>query len=112
MMGEVLLESALTKKIRQKLDKIYGPSRLWVRKIHGNPYQIRGLPDLIGTYQGYFIAMEVKKPGGRTTDLQAFTMQQIRAAGGYATVIHSVEEAVAFLGTVPAPPAEATEERD
>jgi hypothetical protein len=105
-------ESALTKKIRKKLDEKYGPSRLWVRKIHGNPYQIRGLPDLIGTYQGYFVAMEVKKPGGKATDLQAFTMKQIRTAGGYATVIHSFEEAVAFLDTVPAPPAEATEERD
>lgn len=105
-------ESAITKQIRAKLDKIYGPDRLWLRKIHGNPYQIRGLPDLIGTYQGYFVAMEVKKPGGDATDLQAFTMEQIRQAGGYAAVIHSSEEAIAFLNTVPEPPAEATRVRD
>jgi hypothetical protein len=108
-----MLESALTKSIRKKLDKKYGPTRLWLRKIHGNPYQIRGLPDLIGTYHGYFIAMEVKKkPGAGPTPLQAFTIEQIRAAGGYATVIHSYEEAEAFLATVPEPPQEAAGVRD
>ena len=99
----MVLESALTKKIRAKLDKKYGTD-LWLRKIHGNPYQIRGLPDLIGVYRGYFVAMEVKKPGGEATDLQAFTMKQIQQAGGYAAVIHSFEEAVSLLDTVPEPP--------
>lgn len=107
-----MLESALTKKIRKKLDAKYGPDQLWLRKIHGNPYQIRGLPDLIGVYRSYYVAMEVKKPGGDATDLQALTMKQIRRAGGFATVIHSFEEAVSFLDTVPEPPAEATGGRD
>ncbi len=108
----MVLESAVTKRIRKKLKDKYGKS-IWIFKTHGGADQIRGLPDLIGTYRGYSIAMEVKKPGaGGATELQAFTMQQIRAAGGYATVIHSYEEAEDFLGTVPEPPAEATEDRD
>lgn len=106
-----MLESAIVKKIRKKLKTVYGTD-LWIFKTHGQADQIRGLPDLIGVYHSYFIAMEVKKPGGRATDLQAFTMQQIRAAGGYATTIHSVEEAIDFLGTVPEPPQEAAGERD
>lgn len=104
-------ENTIIKKIRRKLKENYGPD-LWFFKTHGGADQVRGLPDLIGCYHGYFVAMEVKKPGGRATDLQAFTLQQIRAAGGYATVIHSFEEAEAFLGTVPVTSAEATEERD
>lgn len=95
-----MLESALVKKIRRKLHEKYGKS-LWLFKSHGGADQVRGLPDLIGVYHGYFVAMEVKKPGGDATPLQAFTMQQIREAGGYATVIHSFEEAEDFLGTVP-----------
>lgn len=95
-----MLENAIVKKIRRKLKEKYGKS-LWLFKTHGGADQIRGLPDLIGVYHGVFIAMEVKKPGGQATDLQAFTMQQIRAAGGYAAVIHSFEEAEDFLGTVP-----------
>jgi uncharacterized protein Veg len=106
-----MLESALVKKIRKKLKTEFGKD-LWIFKTHGGADQIRGLPDLIGVYHSYFIAMEVKKPGGQATDLQAFTMQQIRNAGGYASVIHSVEEALDFLGTVPEPPVEATEDRD
>ena len=106
-----LLESAIIKKIVRKLKADYGKD-LYFFKSHGGADQIRGLPDLIGCYRGYFIAMEVKKPGGHATDLQAFTIERIKAAGGYATVIHSYEEAQDFLATVPAPPAEATEERD
>lgn len=106
-----MLESALVRKIRKKLKTSYGKD-LWIFKSHGGPDQIRGLPDLIGAYHGYFVAMEVKKPGGDATDLQAFTMEQIRAAGGYATVIHSFEEAAAFLDTVPAPPRRPRKKRD
>lgn len=95
-----MLENAIIKSIRKKLKKEYGTD-LWIFKSHGGPDQVRGLPDLIGTYRGAFVAMEVKKPGGQATDLQAFTMQQIRAAGGFATVIHSFDEAQDFLGTVP-----------
>ena len=108
----MVLEAAIVKKIRKKLKDTYGTD-IWIFKTHGGADQMRGLPDLIGVYHGYFVAMEVKKPGGHATDLQAFTMQQIQKAGGYASVIHSVEEALAFLGTVPEPPqTEATEERD
>lgn len=106
-----LLESAIVKKIRRKLKEDYGKD-LWFFKTHGGADQVRGLPDLIGCYRGYFIAMEVKKPGRDATPLQALTMQQIRAAGGFAAVIHSYEEAQDFIGTMPATSAEATEERD
>lgn len=107
-----MLESALTKKIRKKLRAEYGQD-LWHFKSHGAAHQIAGLPDLMGCYRGYFIAMEVKKPGaGDATQLQAFTLQQIRTAGGYATVIHSFEEARDFLSTVPEPPQEAAGVRD
>lgn len=96
----MVLESALYRSIRKKLKKEYG-KELWFFKTHGSADQVRGLPDMIGCYKGRFIAMELKKPGGHATDLQAFTMEQIEAAGGYATTIHSYEEAVDFLDTVP-----------
>lgn len=106
-----VLESTIIKRIQKKLRDAY-ESDIYFYKTHGAADQVRGLPDLIGCYRGYFIAMEVKKPGGKATPLQAFTMQRITAAGGYATVIHSFEEAVDFLSTVPAPPREAREVRD
>lgn len=106
-----LLESAIIKKIRRKLKEDYGRD-LYIFKTHGGADQIRGLPDLIGCYHGYYVAMEVKVPGKDATPLQALTIKQIKAAGGFATVVHSYEEVVDFLAIVPAPPAEATEERD
>lgn len=106
-----MLESAIIKSIRKKIKAKYGKD-LWFFKTHGGADQVRGLPDLIGVYHSYFIAMEVKKPGGHATDLQAFTLQQITAAGGFATVVHSFEEVEDFLSSVPEPPREAREDRD
>lgn len=103
-----VLEAPIVKKIAKELKK----QGWWGFKTHGGADQIRGLPDLVGCYHGYFLAMEVKKPGKDATPLQAFTIQQIRLAGGIAGVVHSVEEALDLLGTVPEPPAEALEERD
>lgn len=104
-------EAKIVKKIQRKIKEDYGTD-IWIFKTHGSADQIRGLPDLVGTYRGFFIAMEVKKPGGQLTDLQTFTIQKIKAAGGYATMITSYEEAQDFLGTVPEPPEEALGERD
>lgn len=106
-----MLESAVYKSVRKKLKKEFG-KELWFFKTHGGADQIRGLPDLIGCYRGRFFAIELKKPGGHATDLQAFTLQQITDAGGFASVAHSVKEVLDFLSSVPEPPREAREDRD
>lgn len=79
----------------------------FVVKIHGSEMQQSGLPDLIGTIQGRFFGFEVKEPGHARRDLckraecatpiQLYTLQEIREAGGIATVVHSVEEVEAAL---------------
>lgn len=94
------LESPITKSIQRKL-KAMG---IWHYKTHGAIDQRRGLPDIICCYNGWFVGLEVKRPGRTATDLQAFTIKQIRLAGGIAGVVHSVEEALALLQTVPASP--------
>jgi len=56
-----------------------------------------GLPDYIACYRGRFLAIEVKRPGGRTTELQEVWLARIRAAGGIAFVARSAYEAVEAL---------------
>jgi len=65
----------------------------WWRKIHGGPSQ-RGIPDILGCYNGKFFAFEVKMPKGKLTELQAHNIDKIRESGGIAKVIYSVEEAI------------------
>lgn len=48
--------------------------------------------DLLACYRGKFIAIEVKKLGGRPTALQDKVLDQIVAAGGIAFWVDSFEE--------------------
>lgn len=87
-------ESRLTDKIAGVLRKRY-PGSFWV-KIHGSSMQHKGLPDLHGTLLGHSVWLEVKMPGEKPTDLQAYTIGQIIGAGGVAGVVYSAEDAVSL----------------
>jgi len=88
-------EAYLQSKILKALRKAGG----WWVKFHNGPrYGAPGTPDILGCYQGMFIALEVKRPGEKPTELQASTIQRIRSEGkGIATVVHSVDEALTVL---------------
>jgi len=45
-----------------------------------------GIPDIIGCYQGRFIAIECKAGKGKTTALQERELQWIKDAGGFVFV--------------------------
>ena len=57
---------------------------------------VPGSSDLIGIYRGRFVAVEIKRPGGRTNPkrakLQRLFRELVRASGGYAIVVSSVDE--------------------
>jgi len=88
------LESKVTKAIMAHLKK----RGIWCFKVAGGPMQQRGVPDIICSVNGAFVALEVKRPElGRLTDLQALTIERIREAGGVAEVVTSVEEAASVI---------------
>lgn len=66
----------------------------FVHKSHGSAYARTGLPDIVVIDRyGRFVGLEVKRPViGRLTAIQARILNKINAAGGYAEVVHSVEE--------------------
>lgn len=85
----VVKEATIVKNIcnyLKKLDKCF----FW--KEHGGMYGTTGLPDIIICYKGKFLALEVKRPGGKLTKLQEKTIKDIKAAGGKAYIVTSVEE--------------------
>lgn len=59
--------------------------------------KVAGTPDLIGSVDGRFLALEVKLPGRRPTPEQRARLQEIRDHGGIAEVVHSVDEAVGVV---------------
>jgi len=90
-------ESSLVRRIIKALKKAY-PNDTWY-KIHVGPFQERGIPDVIGCHNGRFVAMEVKTPENKkgATKYQKRQLELIVSAGGQATVITSVKEALKMI---------------
>lgn len=72
----------------------------FVFKVHGSGMMMAGLPDLIVCYKGNYIGLEIKTPTGVVSKIQEHTHKKIRAAGGGAFVVRSVQEALDTLLTV------------
>lgn len=70
---------------------------IYVRKIHGGPYQQAGLPDLWCCVAGRLVCFEVKVPPNRTTPIQDIELQHLRDAGAIACVATSVEEVIELV---------------
>lgn len=61
---------------------------------------LRGVSDILGILPGgtgRFLAIEVKRPGGRTSPEQETFLANVTALGGVACVAHSVDELEADL---------------
>ena len=66
-------------------------------KEHGGQFGTAGIPDLIICYKGRFIALEVKRPGGKPTLLQKITLNKIEKAKGIAKIVTSLEQVKAII---------------
>lgn len=89
---ETTLRNSIVKEVKAR----YGLD-LYIKKIHGSPYQEAGIPDLIGCYKSVFFGMEIKVGVNGATLIQEANIRDIILSGGWARVIRSVEEAVEFI---------------
>jgi hypothetical protein len=99
-------ESILQDKIRLALGRIPGLC-LWrnncgydgerrVRYGVGSP----GGADLIGLYNGRFVAVEIKTPSGRQSEDQRRFQALVEAKGGEYVILRSVEDAESWISRV------------
>jgi len=74
-------------KVKAKLKKILDEMGIW----HFSPFQAgmgrAGIPDIIGCYNGLFVAFECKANGNKPTALQEREINAIRTAKGLAFVV-------------------------
>jgi hypothetical protein len=98
-------------------------------KVHGGPTMMNGLPDVfacvpvqalwrcgshrahtddVPSHHGLLVGFETKMIGNSPSPIQRRRHDQIRESSGLVCVVHSVEEALAFVAWVQAgqPPAE------
>lgn len=72
-----------------------------------------GGSDLVGIAPGgRFLAIEVKVPGAHPTPEQVRFIEAVKAAGGVAGVVRSVDDAITLLSSPPATPSRAGSARE
>lgn len=63
----------------------------WILKTWSNGVQRKGIPDLLVSCNGYFLAVELKADNGNPTDLQRWNVSHIRKSGGIAIILYPVQ---------------------
>lgn len=83
-------ESTIQSKIMKYLNSLEGCKAV---KFHGGAYGNRGTPDILASYNGRFLALEVKRPKvGKVTRLQEVQLEQWIESGAEAKIVTSVDE--------------------
>jgi Holliday junction resolvase len=54
----------------------------------GGQFTKAGIPDLLVCCKGKFIALEIKAPTGKPSELQLYNVEKIKEAGGIAMVLY------------------------
>lgn len=71
-------------------------------KIHGNAFQLAGLPDVLAVKGGRAAWMEAKRPGCAPSAIQKRRISELQAAGCPVAVVFSAADAAAFLSKLEA----------
>ena len=83
-------ESDIQTKILRWAEKL---PEVWIVKYPGVSYGRKGVPDLLLSVKGKFLAIEVKKPGGKPTQMQLMEQAKIRMTGSRSEIVESFVEA-------------------
>ena len=83
-----MLEKTIVNQIKNRVEKAGGMAI----KLHGGPYQVAGLPDLVVIRNGETIWLEVKTPTGRVTAIQEAMHRKMREHGARVYVVRSADE--------------------
>lgn len=78
-------EKQFENEVKKYLDTL---PNCWYVKIWGGGYQKSGIPDIIALINGKFIAIELKAPNGRASELQKRNIRLINECGGYGFMLY------------------------
>ena len=61
---------------------------------------LAGLPDLFAIKKGKLLAIEVKRPGKKPTEIQEYMLNELFEHGAKVIVAHSIDEVEEFIKTL------------
>lgn len=79
---------AAEKLFENKIKKYLKDNGHWYLKYWaGAEFTKSGIPDILACVNGYFVAIEVKAPTGKPSELQKYNICKIIADGGFGVVV-------------------------
>ncbi len=78
-------EKNFENRVKQYLDD-YGC--WWLKYWAGAAFTKTGIPDILVSSDGWFMALEVKAPNGAPSQLQLYHLRRIRDSGGYGVLLY------------------------
>lgn len=85
-------EADVQKWVKEKLLEEFTQNIYLFKVPQGQYTSRRGIPDLVASILGLFVAIEVKMPAGTLTALQQHEIVKIEKAGGLSFVIYGKDE--------------------
>ena len=76
------------KQFETKIKKYLKDKGCWYFKVWGGGFQKAGIPDLICCINGHFVAIEVKGPNGKPTELQKWNLRKIKESKGIGVILY------------------------
>lgn len=89
-------------KVKEAVKKELKKRKIWFYMPVQNGMGVVGIPDIIGCWEGWFVAIETKAPGkmANVTPNQRLRLNEIEKAKGLALVIDDVEVLRTILDTL------------
>ena len=77
------------KNFENRVKKFLNDNNCWYIKYWGGAaYTKAGIPDLLVNVNGYFMAVELKAPNGKPSDLQLYNLRKITKGNGIAILLY------------------------
>ena len=88
-----MTEKEITKSIRQLLKNL----SVFHWKQLGTLGMPKGIADIIGIWEGRFLAIEVKRPGGKLSIEQELFLRRVNEKGGIGFVAYGIDDVIKAL---------------
>jgi hypothetical protein len=89
----------LESKIQKSIIKYLKDKRVYHFRFQAQ-VNLNGLPDIIALYKGYFIGLELKRPGGKPTGLQLKKIEAINENGGIGLVVDNIKDVKLIINLI------------
>ncbi|MGN9164937.1 VRR-NUC domain-containing protein [Tissierellaceae bacterium HCP3S3_D8] len=76
------------KQFENKIKNFLKSHDIWYLKVWGGGYMKSGVPDILTCVNGYFVAIEVKGPNGKPSELQKYNIRKINESNGIGLILY------------------------